>query len=217
MNRIAASDARPPAGASAPARGRCAGFTLVELLTVIAIIALLAAILVPTTAAVRTSAKRAKTKVQFGQWAVAMEQFRQEYGYYPAIDGGTGRVNPDVFAGALTGRTLAGRAPATASQLAGNLRQLRFYCITEGELDESGAKLADAFGNTDIAVIYDKNDDGMVDSADGEMVAVRGQGGTAALAPAAADLDLRTGVRARVIFYSAGKGLVPGDVVLSWK
>ena len=217
MNPSPVSAARPPACTPAQGRWRRAGFTLVELLTVIAIIGVLATILIPTTAAVRTTAKRAKTKVQFGQWAVAMEQFRQEYGYYPAIDGGSGRVNPALFAGALTGQTLDGRAAADRSQLSGNSRQLRFYYIGEGELNETRTELTDAFGNTDIAVIYDKNGDGMIGSADGEVVAVRGQGGTAAWAPGGKDLNLTAGVRAGVIFYSAGNGLEPGDLVLSWK
>ena len=135
--------------------GRLTGFTLVELLAVIAIIALLVAILVPTTASVRVTAKRAKTRVQFGQWAGAMEQFRQEYGYYPAIDGGSGgKIVPEFFAGALTGMTVDGSAPASATHLAGNAKQLRFYNIGESELNVARTELADAFGNTDMAVIY---------------------------------------------------------------
>ena len=70
-------------------RRRPGGFTLIELLVVIAIIGILAAILIPTTSSVRISAKRAKTKVQFSQWAAAMEQFRQDYGYYRI----TGRID----------------------------------------------------------------------------------------------------------------------------
>ena len=184
----------------------------------IAIIALLVAILVPTTASVRVTAKRAKTRVQFGQWAGAMEQFRQEYGYYPAIDGGSGgKVVPELFAGALTGLTLDGSAPASASHLAGNARQLRFYNIGESELDATRTELADAFGNTDMAVIYDRNGDGMIGPADGEVVAVQGGGGGSPSVPASDDLNLSTGVRAGVIFYSAGNGATQSDLVFSWK
>ena len=67
-------------------------FTLLELLTVIAIITILAAVLVPTLAGARTSANRARTRVQFGQWAMAVEAFRQEYGCYPEFDR-SGKVN----------------------------------------------------------------------------------------------------------------------------
>ena len=197
---------------------RRAGFTLVELLTVIAVIGLLAGILIPTTTSARIAAKRAKTRVQFGQWAGAMEQFRQEYGYYPAIDGGSGgKVRPDFFAGALTGQTLDGSGVATAEHLAGNFRQLRFYSVGEGELTEARTELTDGFGNTDIAVICDKNGDGKIDSADGAVVAVHGSSGAAEFTPAGTDLNLDTGVRSEVIFYSAGTGLAPGDLVFSWK
>lgn len=183
-----------------------------------AIVALLAAILIPSTASVRITAKRAKTKVQFGQWAGAMEQFRQEYGYYPAIDGGSGgKVVPEFFAGALTGQSLDGSAAASASHLAGNARLLRFYNIGESEMNATRRELTDAFGNTDIAVIYDKNGDGMIGSVDGEVVAVRGQNGAGALMPTTEDLNLGTGIRAAVIFYSAGNGTAGSDLVFSWK
>jgi len=42
-------------------------FTLIELLTVIAIIGILAAIIIPTVGSVKVSANKAKTKVQFSQ------------------------------------------------------------------------------------------------------------------------------------------------------
>jgi general secretion pathway protein G len=176
------------------------------------------AILIPSATSARIAARRVKTKVQFSQWAAAMEQFRQEYGYYPAIDGGSGnRVAPDYFAGALTGQTLDGQSAASGSQLAGNARLLRFYNIGEGELNASRTALTDAFGNTDIAVIYDRNGDGLVNSADGAVVGVRGLASDGELLPASGDLDLTAGVRAGVIFYSAGNGTAQGDLVFSWK
>lgn len=202
---------------SEEARGP-SGFTLIELLTVMAVIALLVAILIPTTTTARIAARRAKTKVQFSQWTAAMDLFRQEYGYYPAVDGGSGgKVVADVFAGALTGQALNGSGPPAAGQLAGNSKRLRFYHIGEGELNEGRTELTDGFGNTDIAVIYDKNGDGVVDSADGVLRDVHGQEGVTAWTPAGRDLDLAVGVRAGVIFYSAGNGRAPSDLVFSWK
>lgn len=191
-------------------RTRQLGFTLVELLTVIAIVGILTAILIPTTSSARISARRAKTKVVFSQWASAMELFRQEYGFYPAIDGGTGKIDSGLFAAALTGRSLNGSS-ADTNQLLGNSRRISFYAITESELNETRTALVDAFGNTEIAVLYDSNGDGLITSADGAANAVNG------FAPSLSDLDLSAGIRARVIFYSAGNGANAGDLVFSWK
>ncbi len=183
-----------------------------------AVIGLLTAILVPTTTAARISARRAQTKVQFSQWTTAMDLFQQEYGYYPAVDGGNGgKVVPDVFAGALTGQPLNGAGSPPVSQLAGNSRRLRFYHIGGSEMNEGRTELTDGFGNTDIAVIYDKNGDGVVDSADGTARGVHALDGATDWTPDGLDLDLGRGVRAGVIFYSAGAGRASTDLVLSWK
>lgn len=194
------------------------GFTLIELLTVIAVIGLLTAILIPTTTSARIAAKRTKTKVQFGQWAAAMSLFRQEYGFYPAIDGGSGgKLMPEFFAGTLTGRALDGRTAATTAHLAGNAKLIAFYAIADGELNDARTAVTDAFGNTDIAVLYDKNGDGMITTADGEVVAVSPVGGGISLLPTETDLNLATGVRVGVLFYSAGNGGSAEDLVMSWK
>lgn len=203
---------------------RRAAFTLIELLTVIAIIAILAGILIPTVSGVRVSAKKAETKVRFSQWASAMEQFKQEYGYYPAIDsGGTAnKINPARFAGALTGRRLDGTAFASTTDLdlAGNKRMIAFYSLTERELNADRTALVDAFGNTDFAVYYDKDGDGRITTADtGGAGPVAVAGDAQALSPVSTDVDLTTtqGVRATVVFYSAGKGDSASDIIYSWK
>ena len=175
----------------------------------------LAGMLIPTTMMVRVSAKRAKTKVLFSQWAGAMELFRQEYGYYPAVDDGQGKVDSNRFAAALTGHSLAGTV-AESGELGGNTKRAVFYSLVEADLDEARTALVDAFGNSDIAVLYDRNGDGMLTVADGEIRPVTGAGGRA-WAPAETELNLAAGLRAGVIFYSAGNGTGPGDLILSWK
>ena len=196
-------------------RKRSRAFTLIELLTVIAVIGILAAIIIPTVGGARDSATRAKTKAQFSQWATAMESYRQEYGFYPDIATG-GLVDADKFAAELTGRTLTGQAISTTTY--GNRKALSFYTIAADELSDDGAEVIDGFGNAEIGVRIDTNRDGIINSGDsGSWVSVASLDG-GAMTPT--DLDAAvpaTGVRARVVFYSAGKGRDEADLIMSWR
>lgn len=187
------------------------GFTLIELLTVIAIIGILAAIIIPTTGAVRNAAKKAQTKSQFNNWVTAMVLFKQEYGYYPAISDDS-KITPEKFAGALTGKSLNG---GTASDLVGNRKRMSFYSFAESDLNDPTAPdaIVDAFGNEDIAVYIDANGNGIIEAAEGGNVGVETPDGTS-LTP---NPNIVYPVRAPVIFYSAGKGSARSDIVFSWK
>ena len=66
-------------------RGK-SGLTLVELLTVLAIMALLVGVLIPALSAVKNSAKEAKQKGQFTTIEIALTAFRSDgkgYSDYP--------------------------------------------------------------------------------------------------------------------------------------
>ena len=60
-----------------------AGFTLVELLTVIAIIAILAALLLPVLSRVRLSAYKNEAKIQVNDIATAIQAYDSAYGRFP--------------------------------------------------------------------------------------------------------------------------------------
>ena len=67
-------------------RRKRTGFTLVELLAALGIIALLAGLLIPAMSMVRRTAKETKQKAQFATIELALTTFKNDYGDYPRSD-----------------------------------------------------------------------------------------------------------------------------------
>jgi prepilin-type N-terminal cleavage/methylation domain-containing protein len=210
------------------------GFTLVELLCVIAVIGLLAALIFPGIGAARRLANKARTKVQFSQWAAAIESYRSEYGCYPALHGSY-LINPpgqatdattlhlfhDILAAKRRdGSVLPPYTAGTNSQFpeAQNRKLISFYSFSEA--DFSGATspspnlLRDAFDNTEIAMLVDRNLDGVI-KAGSDFTTLPAVGG---LTPSPADFPA-TGIRAGVIFYAPAPGADAANpgFIFSWK
>lgn len=202
-----------------------------------AVIGLLAAILFPSLGAARQSANRAKTKVQFNQWAAAIESFRSEYGYYPAFDatnlvngGATTTLNGDhLFHDILTGRKRDGSAASTATATAAgsqNRKRIAFYSFSDRELTAADSSfpylLKNALENLSIAVLVDRNLDGKIDTSDyATFPAVAlADGTTARPSSGGTTTDIpASGVRAGVIFYCADPHATSADpqFLFSWK
>ncbi len=154
------------------------GFTLIELLTVIAIIGILAGIIIPVVGSVRESANKTKTKTMFSQWATALENFRQEYGYYPAADPESGKTDLSnegdraKFFHWLTGEDISGYEGEPA-----NRRGMSFYSFSESELlspdstttdfdIKNNPPIYDTFGNDTIHIVVDRDRDGIIPEED---------------------------------------------------
>jgi prepilin-type N-terminal cleavage/methylation domain-containing protein len=196
----------------------CRAFTLIELLAVLVILGVLAAVIVPSVASVRAGVDRARTKVMFNQWALACAQFRQEYGFLPLLGVDHRLATMDdstAFVRVLSGRNPDGTVVSDPAMLGGNTRRLAFY--TPGATELRNGVLADAFGNTEMGVMVDRDGDGWVrPGIDGVVPGVRAADGSGPFTPDANQLPA-TGVRAEVIFFSAGRGRSAADLVLSWQ
>ena len=208
---------------------RSRAFTLIELLTVITLIGILASLLFPGIRSARLAANRAKTRVQFNQWTAAIEGFHNEYGYYPALHS-SNLVNPagqngdpatlhlfhDVLAARRRdGSALPAYATTTNSQFPEmqNRRLVSFHSFGDADF-ATGGLLRDACDNTAIAVLVDKNLDGVIKIGSDftTLPAVNG------LTPAGSDFPT-AGIRAGVVFYSAspnGSATNP-EFIFSWK
>jgi prepilin-type N-terminal cleavage/methylation domain-containing protein len=194
-------------------------FTLLELLSVIAILGILAALLFPGLSSARRSATKAKTRVQFAQWTAAVESFRSEYGHYPLFDAG-GLVNGGVtetdhlFHDLLAARKRSGAVlTAGDAALVQNRKLITFHSFGDGELNQAGL-VCDAAGNTALVVLTDRDLDGVIrQGVDyNALPAVNG------MTPGSVDIPA-TGVRAGVIFYAPAPGATAAnqEFVFSWK
>jgi len=208
-----------------PRRRARGAFTLLELLVVIALLAVLGGLLFPAAGVARGFAQKTRTRAQFGQWALAFEQFRADYGSYPLVDS-SGRIDPIRFVAALTGHDPAGR-PLTGASLFGNVRRARYYSPTHSEwlvndtAPATGGELVDGFRNSQIIVMVDRDGDGVIQGPEIIRAGLAGgnsrDGFSPIIEPVDVDLAGRGIIRAGVAFYSAGRATAGTDYVFSWK
>lgn len=211
---------------------RPSAFTMVELLVVLSVLGVLAALFFPSLVSARHAADRARTRLRFGQWMSAIEAFRTEYGSYPvfAADGlvnGGAAASPDgehLFHDLLAGRRRDGLPLGTgpAGSAAGqNFRGVRFHAFGEDELTSGeGAQpclVRVASGETSIAVVVDRNLDGRIDALDLESWPAVAAADGLMLRPGPSDLPAG-GLRAGVAFYAPDPSAPRGQprLVRSW-
>lgn len=147
-------------------------FTIIELLTVIAVIAILSSILIPVTGGIMRQSRIAASKAQLWQYVNAIENFKAEYHYYPTIFGTTednyaleAAVDSINFIEALSGRDVGSGNPKSVG---GNYKSIQFHSFSDSECFVNAAgvvqqhRLADRFNNNLIRFLLDINGDGFV-------------------------------------------------------
>lgn len=98
------------------------GFTLVELLVVIVIIAMLAALITPAVFQARRSGQNAAIKAEIDLLHMAMMHYKNEYGSFPPCSSGTASTDPAArHIRRLFPRTSASYAPSAATTPANSL------------------------------------------------------------------------------------------------
>jgi prepilin-type N-terminal cleavage/methylation domain-containing protein len=130
-------------------------FSMIELLFVMAIVAILYAIAVPIGNNIKNSSLTLKAKAQFSQYILALDAYKQEYGKYPSFIKPDQSVNlkevAEDFVKSLSGRALDGQPlPEEEAKLL-NHKGICFYNFPE--LASQEPILRDPFGNSDIYVV----------------------------------------------------------------
>jgi len=138
-----------------------AGFTLVELLTVISIIAILAAILVPTVTVAMRRVQSVKSRVVLTNLVSIATAYKNEYKIWPTLGGTvtTTRDTPFQLKSNAPQWVAVMEGKATSDYVNYNRKSIQFATFSDADLstDVTTQTPIDAFGNTDLWLVFNTN------------------------------------------------------------
>jgi prepilin-type N-terminal cleavage/methylation domain-containing protein len=148
-------------------KNKIRGFTLLEIITVLAIVSMVSALVIAGLSAHKKAALIAKTRVQFVQYETAINMYCREYGDLPPFfcdeelvslaDG----ENASIFIKILSGRDPSGDRLSAEDREKFNPKEKEFHAFSDDEffMNEDGTRnytaLADAFNNKNIFLIVE--------------------------------------------------------------
>ncbi len=191
-------------------RSRLDGFSLIELLVVVGVLALLMGLVLSLASVAQNRALRERTRAQLAVYALAYEAYRADHGYLPTMgtEGAEFRLrgNNAVFIETLTGYTLEGEPSRHPTALKANPRRERYYTFSSGEFAAVGSSFAgqivDAFGNPNIIAVIDRTGTGVLRADQFENLAME---------------DRPDSLPGRVVFYVANPDQNPEwEQILPW-
>jgi prepilin-type N-terminal cleavage/methylation domain-containing protein len=195
------------------------GFTLIELLTVIAIIAILSAVLVPAIGTAMRSVKVSKTKVQLNNLVEMCKQYKNIYKIWPtfapvALNADTPFSLKDIrprFVQIMTGNP-------TTPDLKYNAQKIPFATFNDSDLspDVVTSTPIDAFNNDDLYLVFNTNlaAPNQIDPAIVNSISMVDFDGTARqLEP---QQNPETPINQTCVALSPGAGLSDYDVITTW-
>lgn len=117
------------------------GFSLVELLSVITIVAIIIGVTFPVGTAIKNNAIKLQTKTQFAKYVLALEAYKSAYGTYPA------------FAKANELISLHDNSESFIKAMYSAENDSNFCTFDPSEINDAG-KIIDGFGNSQIFLVF---------------------------------------------------------------